>query len=40
MIKCHGSAKAKLVRITLKQADNIAKHKIVDSIKESIIEED
>lgn len=36
MIKCHGSAKAKLVKVTLKQADNVVKHKIVDSIKESI----
>ncbi len=38
MIKCHGSAKAKLVKVTLKQADNVVKHKIVDSIKESIAE--
>lgn len=40
MIKCHGSAKAKLVKITLKQADKIAKNKIVDSIKENIVSED
>lgn len=40
MIKCHGSAKAKIVKITLKQADKIAKNKIVDSIKENIVSED
>lgn len=40
MIKCHGSAKAKLVKITLKQADKIAKNKIVESIKENITIED
>lgn len=39
MIKCHGSAKAKLVKKTLLQAEKVAKHKMVDSIKESIQEE-
>lgn len=39
MIKCHGSAKAKLVKITVIQAENLAKSKIVETIKESIVKE-
>lgn len=38
MVKCHGSAKAKLVKITLMQAENIAKHNVVESIKSCITE--
>lgn len=36
MVKCHGSAKAKLVKITLKQAEDFAKNKVVETIKENI----
>lgn len=36
MVKCHGSANAKIVRITLKQAENFAKNNVVEEI-ESII---
>lgn len=36
MVKCHGSAKAKLVKITLQQAENFAKNKVVETIKENI----
>lgn len=36
MVKCHGSAKAKLVKITLKQAEEFAKNKVVETIKENI----
>ncbi len=35
MVKCHGSAKAKLVKITLKQAEEFAKNKVVETIKEN-----
>lgn len=36
MVKCHGSAKAKLVRITLMQAEKFAKNKVVESIQEIV----
>ena len=36
MVKCHGSAKAKLVKITLLQAEKFAKNKVVETIKENI----
>ncbi|MBQ9267027.1 MAG: phosphate acyltransferase PlsX [Clostridia bacterium] len=36
MVKCHGSAKAKLVKITLLQAEKFAKNKVVESIQENI----
>lgn len=36
MVKCHGSAKAKLVKITLKQAEKFAKNKVVESIQEVV----
>lgn len=39
MIKCHGSAKAKLIKITIIQAENLAKSKIVETITENIIKE-
>lgn len=36
MIKCHGSANAKIVKCTLKQAENYAKNEVVKAIKETI----
>lgn len=39
MIKCHGTANAKIVKYTLKQAENFAKNNIVESIEELILEE-
>ena len=39
MIKCHVTAKAKIVRFTLKQAENFAKNNVVESIEKIILEE-
>ena len=39
MIKCHGTANAKIVRYTLKQAENFAKNKVVDEIESVIASE-
>ena len=40
MVKCHGSANAKIVKCTLKQAENFAKKNVVESIQTIISEED
>ncbi len=40
IIKCHGSANAKIVRCTLIQAENFAKNNVVESIEEIISQED
>lgn len=37
MVKCHGSGKAKDVKIVLHQAENFVNAKVVESIKETII---
>ena len=39
MVKCHGTANAKIVRYTLKQAENFAKNNVVESIEKIIAEE-
>ena len=39
MIKCHGTANAKIVKFTLKQAENFAKNNVVESIEKIIMEE-
>lgn len=39
MVKCHGTANAKIVRFTLKQAENFAKNNVVESIEKIIAEE-
>ena len=39
MIKCHGTANAKIVKYTLKQAENFAKNNVVESIEKVIMEE-
>lgn len=36
IVKCHGTANAKIVRFTLIQAENFAKTKVVDTIEEEI----
>ncbi len=36
MVKCHGTANAKIVKFTLKQAENFAKNGVVESIENSI----
>ena len=36
MIKCHGTANAKIVKYTLIQAENFAKNKVVETISEEI----
>lgn len=36
MIKCHGTANAKIVKYTLIQAENFAKNKVVETIEEEI----
>ena len=36
MIKCHGTANAKIVKYTLIQAENFAKNKVVETIAEAI----
>lgn len=36
MVKCHGSANAKIVKCTLIQAENFAKNKVVETISEEI----
>lgn len=40
MVKCHGSANAKIVRFTLLQAENFAKNNVVESIEKMISEEE
>ena len=40
MVKCHGSANAKIVKYTLRQAEDFAKNKVVESIEEIISKED
>jgi glycerol-3-phosphate acyltransferase PlsX len=40
IIKCHGSAKAKIIKLTLLQAESFAKHRVVETIKEGIAEKD
>lgn len=40
MVKCHGSANAKIVKFTLLQAENYAKNNVVKSIETIISEED
>ena len=40
MVKCHGSANAKIVKFTLLQAENYAKNNVVESIESIISEED
>ena len=39
MIKCHGTANAKIVRYTLIQAENFAKNNVVESIEKIIAEQ-
>lgn len=39
MVKCHGTANAKIVRFTLLQAENYAKNNVVESIEEIIAKE-
>ena len=39
MVKCHGTANAKIVRFTLKQAENFAKNNVVESIEKIILDE-
>ena len=39
MVKCHGTANAKIVKYTLKQAENFAKNNVVESIEKIIIDE-
>ncbi len=39
MIKCHGTANAKIVRYTLIQAENYAKNNVVETIEKQIAEE-
>lgn len=39
MVKCHGSANAKIVRYTLLQAENFAKNNVVESIEKIISSE-
>lgn len=39
MVKCHGSGKAKAVKIVLKQAETFVQAKVVESIKETILKE-
>ena len=39
MIKCHGTANAKIVKYTLIQAENFAKNNVVESIEKIIAEE-
>lgn len=39
MVKCHGTANAKIVKFTLKQAENFAKNGVVESIEDSIAKE-
>jgi fatty acid/phospholipid biosynthesis enzyme len=36
IIKCHGSAKSKIIKYTLLQAESFAKHNVVESIKQGI----
>ena len=36
IVKCHGTANAKIVRYTLIQAENFAKTKVVETIEEEI----
>ena len=36
IVKCHGTANAKIVRFTLIQAENFAKNKVVETIEEEI----
>ena len=38
MVKCHGSGKAKDVKIVLHQAENFVNAKVVEAIKETIID--
>ena len=38
MVKCHGSGKAKDVNIVLHQAENFVNAKVVESIKEVIVD--
>ena len=40
MIKCHGSANAKIVKFTLLQAENFAKNNVVESIEKIISQEE
>lgn len=40
VVKCHGSANAKIVKITLKQAENFAKNNVVETIEKNITIED
>lgn len=40
MVKCHGSANAKIVRYTLLQAENFAKNNVVESIEKIISSEE
>lgn len=39
MVKCHGTANAKIVKFTLIQAENFAKNNVVESIEKIIAEE-
>lgn len=39
MVKCHGTANAKIVKFTLIQAENFAKNNVVESIEKSISED-
>jgi fatty acid/phospholipid biosynthesis enzyme len=40
IIKCHGSAKAKIIKYTLLQAESFAKHHVVETIKEGIADKE
>ena len=40
MIKCHGTANAKIVKYTLIQAENFAKNKVVETIENEIKKEE
>ena len=39
MVKCHGTANAKIVKFTLIQAENFAKNNVIESIEKSISED-
>ena len=38
IVKCHGNGKAKVIKIVLKQAETFANAKVVETIKETIID--
>ena len=40
MVKCHGSANAKIVKFTLHQAEEFAKNNVVQGIETIISKED